>query len=65
MTDSNTTTAVQSVWNRTAYKTTGELTRERLMMNKSGKIISKKKFIQEKEFYRLEKLKLEKQENSS
>jgi regulator of replication initiation timing len=55
----------EEVWNRTAYKTTGELTRERLMMNKSGKIISKKKFIQEKEFYRLEKLKLEKQENSS
>ena len=44
----------QDVWNGDAYKTTGELTKSDLMINKNGKIISKTKFVQEKTFNRLE-----------
>lgn len=33
----------QQVWNGTAYKTAGLLTRTELMMNKWGRIVSKKK----------------------
>jgi phage anti-repressor protein len=44
----------EDVWNETAYKTTGGLTKSDLMVNKNGKIISKKKFITEKEYNRLE-----------
>ena len=32
------------VWNKTAFKTMGGLTRSKLMMNKHGRIVSKKKF---------------------
>jgi len=44
----------EEVWNRVAYKTTGRLTFQDLMMNKHGKIISKKKFITEKESNRFQ-----------
>ena len=44
----------EDVWNETAYKTTGGLTKSDLLVNKNGKIISKKKFIAEKEYNRLE-----------
>lgn len=44
----------QEVWNGDAYKTTGELTKSDFIINKDGKIISKKKFIQEKEFNRFD-----------
>ena len=44
----------EEVWNGDAYKTTGELTKAAFIINKAGKIISKKKFIQEKEFNRFE-----------
>lgn len=33
----------QQVWNGTAYKTEGLLTRDKLMMNKWGRIVSRKK----------------------
>ena len=33
----------QQVWNKTAYKTPGELTRRQLIMNKWGRIVSRKK----------------------
>jgi hypothetical protein len=33
----------QKVWNGTAYKTTGNLTKKNLMMNKWGRIVSSKK----------------------
>jgi len=55
----------QEVWNGHAYKTTGELTKSDLIINKSGKIISKKKFIQEKEFNRFETVNLLKKNRSS
>jgi hypothetical protein len=48
----------QEVWNGDAYKTTGELTKSAFIINKDGKIISKKKFIQEKEFNRFETVNL-------
>ena len=38
----------QDVWNENAYKTTGELIKSDLIINKEGKIISKQKFILEK-----------------
>jgi len=41
------------VWKRAAYKTTGGLTIQDLMINKHGKIVSKKKFIAEKDGNRL------------
>ena len=41
------------VWKRTAYKTAGGLTIHNLMINKHGKIVSKKKFIAEKDGIRL------------
>jgi hypothetical protein len=55
----------QEVWNGDAYKTSGELTKSDLIINKSGKIISKKKFIQEKEFNRFENVNLIKKNRSS
>jgi hypothetical protein len=48
----------EEVWNGDAYKTTGELTKAAFIINKAGKIISKKKFIQEKEFNRFENVNL-------
>ena len=43
------------VWNRNAYKTTGELTRKNLMMNKWGRIVSSTKHNTAKKEKRLEK----------
>ena len=34
----------QKVWNRTAYKTPGGLTRKQLLMNKRGRIVSRSKY---------------------
>ena len=34
----------EKVWNHTAYKTPGGLTRSQLLMNKRGRIVSKDKF---------------------
>lgn len=45
----------QQVWNGTAYKTAGELTRSQLMMNKWGRIVSKKKHGTAKREKRLQK----------
>jgi hypothetical protein len=43
------------VWNGTAYKTTGELNRADLMMNKWGRIVSAKKHKTAKKEKRLQK----------
>ena len=43
------------VWHETAYKTSGGLTRFELMMNKHGRIVSKKKHDTAKKEKRLEK----------
>jgi hypothetical protein len=43
------------VWHGTAYKTAGGLTKEHLMMNKHGRIVSKKKHATAKKEKRLEK----------
>ena len=43
------------VWNRTAYKTSGGLTRSDLIMNKWGRIVSAKKHKTAKKEKRLEK----------
>jgi len=45
----------QQVWNGTAYKTSGELTRKALMMNKWGRIVSSKKHKTAKKEKRLQK----------
>ena len=45
----------QQVWNGTAYKTSGELKRSELMMNKWGRIVSKKKHATAKKEMRLKK----------
>ena len=42
----------EEVWNGKAYKTTGGLIKENLLMHKSGKIISKRKCIQETNYNR-------------
>lgn len=43
------------VWHRTAYKTSGGLTRKDLLMNKNGRIVSKAKHNTAKKEKRLEK----------
>ena len=43
------------VWHETAYKTTGGLVRDDLMMNKHGRIVSKLKHTTAKKEKRLEK----------
>lgn len=43
------------VWHGTAYKTSGGLTKNNLMMNKHGRIVSKKKHTTAKNEKRLEK----------
>ena len=43
------------VWNKTAYKTTGNLTRKQLRMNKWGRIVSNKKYFTAKREKRLER----------
>ena len=45
----------EDVWNGKAYKTTGGLIKEDLLMHKSGKIISKRKCIYETNYNRLVK----------
>lgn len=45
----------QQVWHGTSYKTAGELTKEDLMMNKWGRIVSKKKHATAKKEKRLQK----------
>jgi len=54
----------EDVWNGIAYKTTGDLVKDDLMINKSGKIISKKKFIAEKNNNRFGKINEQKRINS-
>ncbi len=44
------------VWHGTAYKTTGGLTKDKLMMNKHGRIVSKKKHHTEKKRGQLAKM---------
>ena len=43
------------VWHGTAYKTSGGLTKDKLVMNKNGRIVSKKKHTTAKKEKRLEK----------
>lgn len=43
------------VWHNTAYKTSGDLTRDNLHQNKLGRIVSKKKHVTAKKEKRLEK----------
>tara|TARA_B100001093_G_scaffold519835_1_gene610827 strand:+ start:4221 stop:4550 length:330 start_codon:yes stop_codon:yes gene_type:complete len=43
------------VWHGTAYKTAGNLTKSHLMMNKHGRVVSKKKHKTAKKEKRLEK----------
>lgn len=43
------------VWHKTAYKTPGGLTRNHLLMNKHGRVVSKKKHTVAKREKRLEK----------
>ena len=43
------------VWHGTAYKTAGDLTKDKLMMNKHGRIVSKKKHTTAKREKRLRK----------
>lgn len=43
------------VWHQTAYKTSGDLTRDKLHHNKSGRIVSKKKHFTAKKENRLVK----------
>jgi DVNP family len=45
----------QQVWNGTAYKTTGGLTKSNLLMNKWGRIVSAKKHATAKKEKRLQK----------
>jgi hypothetical protein len=44
----------EKVWNRTAYKTPGGLTKDKLVMNKRGRIVSKTKYVTAKKKSRLE-----------
>ena len=43
------------VWHKTAYKTTGGLTRSHLVQNKAGRIVSRKKHVSAKKDKRLVK----------
>lgn len=45
----------EQVWNKTAYKTSGSLRRNQLMMNKWGRIVSADKYKTAKKERRLEK----------
>tara|TARA_Y100001936_G_C15737556_1_gene489271 strand:- start:67 stop:363 length:297 start_codon:yes stop_codon:yes gene_type:complete len=45
----------EKVWNETAYKTPGGLTKDNLVMNKRGRIVSKTKYVTAKKEKRLEK----------
>ena len=50
------------VWNEISFKTTGDLLKSDLLVNKHGKIVSKKKFITEKQYNRLETVNIAKQQ---
>jgi phage anti-repressor protein len=50
----------EEVWNNVAYKTGGNLTKQDLLINKNGKIVSKKKFIEESQSGRLDNVNQEK-----
>lgn len=54
----------EEVWNETAYRTRGELVKTELILNKEGKIVSKKKHISSKEFNRLQNVIDEKIKNA-
>jgi len=45
----------EKVWNENAYKTPGGLTRDELVMNKRGRIVSKSKYYSSKKELRLQK----------
>ena len=45
----------EKVWNENAYKTPGGLTRDQLVMNKRGRIVSKSKYYSSKKEMRLQK----------
>ena len=45
----------EKVWNENAYKTPGGLTRDQLVMNKRGRIVSKSKYYTSKKEMRLQK----------
>lgn len=45
----------RQVWNETAYRTSGKLTREDLLLNKHGRIVSKSKHDLEKKRKNLQK----------
>jgi hypothetical protein len=51
----------EEVWIGIAYKTTGGLIKNDLMINKVGKIVSKKKYVTEKQHNRLEEVNKQKQ----
>jgi hypothetical protein len=47
----------QQVWNKNAYKTDGGLTRKDIVMNKRGRLVSKKKYmLAKKEFSQKKRL---------
>ena len=54
----------EEVYNEISYKTTGGLTKDDLLLNKNGKIVSKKKCILETKINRLEEVNLKKKESS-
>jgi hypothetical protein len=53
----------EEVFNEIAYRTSGELNKDDLIVNKSGKIVSKKKVIYETNNNRFEEINLKKQKN--
>jgi len=55
----------QEVWDRKAYKTTGNLVKEDFILNKTGQIVSKKKFLLEKQYNRLGAVNDEKKQRAS
>ena len=56
----NLTGTREEVYNEIAYKTTGGLTKDDLVINKRGNLVSKKKCIQETKINRLEAFNLKK-----
>jgi hypothetical protein len=54
----------EDVWNGTSYKTSGGLKKNDLLINKLGCIISKKKFILEKQYNRLHDVNMRKKANA-
>ena len=54
----------EEVWNNVAYKTGGDLIKADLLINKEGKIVSKKKFLTESQSGRLDSVNQEKKRNA-